>query len=181
MSDDRLPGLRVTTLDFPTIEDLPENLRGEVERRRGLNVFRMLMHTPNSVPSFLAMTDALRDVNTFPKDLRELAILRVGWRYAARYELFHHERIGKFVGLGDAAIAAAKEGPTASGLSSDEALVLRMTDELLDEHGLSQTSRDEALRRFSNNELADLILTIGHYQQVCIFLNTFGVPVEEGV
>lgn len=124
------------------------------------------------------MTDALRHTNTFPAQLRELAILRVGWRYQAAYEVHHHNRIGRAVRASELCIEAARLGPETAGLSADERLVLRVTNELLDTHRLSQASRNALCERFSYNQLADFVLVISHYQQVCNFLNTFGVPIE---
>lgn len=168
----------MTPLPFPDTDSLPQPLKQELDKRQHRNVFRMLMHTPAVAPGFLAMTDVLRNASSLPVPLRELAILRVGHRYGAPYEVHHHERIGRAGGMNEAGIAAASIGNTAPGLSADDRLVLDLTDELLDRFGLSQASRDRALQTFSVQQLADLILTVGHYQQVCLFLNTFGVPIE---
>lgn len=165
-------------LPFPDETKLPEPLREELGRRFNLSVFRMLMHAPGTAPGFLAMTDALRFHNTLPAPLMELAILRVGCRYDAPYEVFHHERLARSTGLSDAAIAAAITGPATEGLSADEVLVLSLTDEVLGTHTLSPGTRDEAVSRLGYAQLADLVLTVGHYQQVCGFLNVFGVPIE---
>lgn len=165
---------------FPELDALPAELRQEVLNRRSLSVYRMIMHTPGIAPSFLGISDALRQRTSLPGNWRELAILRVGHRYAAPYELHHHERIGRSVGLSDAAIAATQPGADDTVLDNNEKLMLRLTDELLDAHRLSPASRDLALTSLSTNQLADLVLTVGFYQLVCNFLNTFGVPVEEG-
>lgn len=169
----------MNNLPFPDTERLAQPLKNELVQRRNLNVFRMLMHSPGAAPGFLAMTDALRHANSLPPTLREVAILRVGRRYDAPYEVHHHERIARSVGLGEAAIAAAASGTDASDLSDDERLVMDLTDELLDDHRLGDAGRRRALERFSLEQLADLVLTVGHYQQVCNFLNTFGVPIEQ--
>lgn len=166
------------TLPFPDAEALPEALREELAKRFNLNVFRMLMHTPGVAPGFIAMTDALRYNNSVPKDLMELAILRVGRVYGAYYEVVHHERLARAAGLSEAGVAASAIGPRAPGLTADEVQVLNLTEELLSSHALSGATRQAALDRFGYNQLADLVLTIGHYQQVCNFLNVFGVPVE---
>jgi alkylhydroperoxidase family enzyme len=168
----------MTPLPFPDPATLPEPLREELVRRYNLNVFRMLMHSPGTAPGFLAMTDALRFNNSLPAPLMETAILRVGRRYDAPYEVHHHERLARRTGLSEAAIAAAHVGADRSGLSDDEALVLALTDELLDTHRLAPASREAALARFGVTGLADLAHTIGHYQQVCGFLNVFAVPIE---
>lgn len=168
----------MSSVPFPDLATIPSALREEVARRRNLSVYRMLMHTPAVAPGFLAMTDALRQHNTLPVALRELAILRVGRRYDAPYEVHHHERMARAGGLGEPGIAAAGVGPGVGGLAPDERLVLTLTDELLDTHRLGAESRARALERFDLNQLADLVLTVGHYQQVCGFLSTFEVPIE---
>ncbi|WP_328714185.1 hypothetical protein [Nocardia salmonicida] len=56
--------------------------------------------------------------------------------------------------------------------------MLRWTDTILDEHALGEVARAEALELFSVTELADLVLTVGFYQLVCNFLNTFDVTTE---
>lgn len=171
--------MKSKTFAFPDLDTLPAELRSEVlVNRRSLNVYRMIMHTPAVAPSFLVFSDALRYDNSLPGTWRELAILRVGHRYGALYEIHHHECLARSVNLHEAAIAAAKPGSNESALTSDERLVLELTDELLDRHGLSVESRDRALSLLNANQLADLVLTVGFYQLVCNFLNTFGVPIE---
>jgi len=53
-----------------------------------------------------------------------------------------------------------------------------LTDLLLDNHTLTDTQRRDALKTLTINQLADLTLTVGFYQLVCNFLNTFGVTPE---
>lgn len=163
---------------FPDLDTLPEALRREVAERRSLSVYRMIMHTPDVAPSFLALSDALRHRSSLPGSWRELAILRVGHRYAAPYEVHHHQRLARSVGLSEAAIAATQPGVDPAPLDAHAQAVLRLTDALLDRHGLSTAERDAALGWMSAQQLADLTLTVGFYQLVCNFLNTFEVPVE---
>jgi 4-carboxymuconolactone decarboxylase len=164
---------------FPDLDRLPAELREEVlGPRRSLNVYRMIMHTPGVAPAFLQLADALRNRTSLQSNLRELAILRVGHSYGAAYEVHHHERLGRAVGLTEAAICATKPGADASALSVVEKVVIDLVDELLSEHGLGAASRQRALSVLSPNQLADLVLTVGFYQLVCNFLNAFGVPIE---
>lgn len=163
---------------FPDTEALPGDLRREVLDRRSLSVYRMIMHTPAIAPSFLSISDALRHRTSLPGNWREVAILRVGHRYQASYEIHHHERIGRSVGLSEAALAAVRVGADSGALSPDERQFLDFTDELLETHSLSATSRERALALLTANQLADFVLTVGFYQMVCNFLNTFGVQIE---
>lgn len=163
---------------LPDLEALPAALRHEVSSRRSLNVYRMIMHTPAVAPAFLALSDALRHATSLPGDWRELAILRVGHRYAAAYELHHHERLARAVGLSEAAIAAVRPGGDLAALDTAQRGVLQLADDLLTNHGLAAATREQALTWLSTQQLADLVLTVGFYQLVCNFLNTFEVAVE---
>ena len=125
-------------LPFPPIDTMPDALAQEVRARRSLNVYRMVMHTPEVAPAFLALSDALRHRSSLPGTWRELAILRVGHTYAAPYEVHHHERLARAAGLSEAAIDAAHVGVAVEQLDAGEQLVLALTDELLANHALGR-------------------------------------------
>ncbi|WP_053846357.1 carboxymuconolactone decarboxylase family protein [Streptomyces sp. NRRL B-24085] len=164
-------------MEYPDLSALPAQLREDVTARGSLNVFRMLMHSPALAPGVLALGDAILQRNSLPDALRELAIVRVGQVYGAAYEVHHHENIARLVGLGEEAIAAAATGST-EGLSASEAAVLAATDRLLDQHCLDDGARKELLAFLTVNQLADLVVTVGFYQLICDFLNTFEVTTE---
>ena len=172
----------MTTSEFayPDLDALSPDLREAVTSRASLNIFRMITHTPGLAPSFLAMASDVLQHNSLPATWRELAILRVGYRYHADYETYQHERIGRAIGLDHDAITAAKSGST-ERLDPDATAVLRLTDLLLDNHTLTDAERDDALKTLTVNQLTDLTLTVGFYQLVCNFLNTFGVRPEEAI
>ncbi|MEV0296034.1 carboxymuconolactone decarboxylase family protein [Nocardia sp. NPDC050710] len=166
----------MTAVEYPEISTLPAALQEALSTHRA-NVYRMVAHSHGMGLSFLTMADAMLQTNSVPFPLRELAILRVGHVYESPYELHHHERFARAVGLGEDAIAAAATG-AGEGLGREEAAVLRWTDQLLAEHTLSDTARKEALELFSVTQLADFVLTVGFYQLVCNFLNTFEVTTD---
>jgi alkylhydroperoxidase family enzyme len=164
-------------MEYPDLSALPAELQEDVTARGSLNVFRMMMHSPALAPGVLALGDAILRRNTLPDPLRELAIVRVGHAYRAAYEIHHHENIARLVGLGEEAIAAAATGST-EGLSASEAAVLAATDRLLARHSLDDAARKELLAYLTVNQLADLVITVGFYQLICDFLNTFEVTTE---
>ncbi|WP_371749658.1 carboxymuconolactone decarboxylase family protein [Streptomyces sp. NBC_01283] len=164
-------------MEYPDLSALPVELQEVVTAYGSLNVFRMLMHSPNLAPGVLTLGDAVLQRNSLPDTLRELAIVRVGHAYGAAYEVHHHERIARLVGLGEDALAAAETG-SAGTLSGPEAAVLTATDRLLDRHTLDGAARDELLRFLTVNQLADLVMTVGYYQLICGFLNSFEVTTE---
>ena len=80
-------------------------------------------------------------------------------------------------GLADAAIAAAATRST-DDLPDEDAAILSWTDRLLVNHTLNDADRKEALELLTANQLADLVITVGFYQLVCNFLNTFNVTTD---
>jgi 4-carboxymuconolactone decarboxylase len=165
-------------IPYPDLDTLPASLRDAVTSRASLNIYRMIAHSPGLAPSFYTMANDMFVANSLPPDWRELAILRVGYQYGAVYEVHHHSVIGKAVGMSETALAAAQSGDTAS-LTEQEAVILRLTDRLLAEHTLTDSARALALSVLTVNQLTDLVLTVGFYQLVCNFLNTFNVLPED--
>jgi alkylhydroperoxidase family enzyme len=164
-------------MEYPDLSALPQDLQDSVAAHNSLNVYRMITHSPGLAPGFFVMADAMFQANSLPPPLRELAIIRVGHRYGAGYEIYQHERIATWVGLSPEAIAAAATGQTA-GLPDDETAIVAWTDLLLDKHTLSGPARDAAVALLGTTGLADLVLTVGFYQLVCNFLNTFEVTTD---
>ncbi|MWA08537.1 carboxymuconolactone decarboxylase family protein [Streptomyces sp. BA2] len=164
-------------MEYPDLSALPVELQEVVTAYGSLNVFRMLMHSPALAPGVLTLGDAVLQRNSLPDTLRELAIVRVGHVYGAAYEVHHHERIARLVGVGEEALTAAGTG-SAGHLPGPEAAVLTATDRLLARHTLDEVTREELLAFLTVNQLADLVITVGFYQLICGFLNTFEVTTE---
>lgn len=164
-------------IEYPDLDALAPELRVLLGPRAAINVYRMVMHSPGIAGPFLNIADAFLRSNSLPADLRELAILRVGHAYAAPYETFQHERIARVCGLSEPAITAAAGGDAAD-LGDAERQIIAWTDRLLAEHRLDGDDREAALARLGVQQLADLVLTVGFYQLVCNFLNTFDVTTD---
>ena len=162
---------------YPDIENLPEPLAQQLATRRPLNVFRMVMHAPGFAPAYFSMADAVRNCSFAPA-LRELVILRVGHAYNAPYELHHHEKIARSAGLCEDAIAVAAHGGDIQRLELRERQLLMWTDSLLEQHALRGADRESAISVLGLNGLAELVFIVGFYQQVCNFLLTFDIEVE---
>jgi 4-carboxymuconolactone decarboxylase len=162
---------------YPDIDALPQHLKDTLATHAPVNVYKMVMHSPGLAPGFFVMADAIFQANSLPPHLRELAILRVGYRYEADYEVHQHKIIAGYAGLSAQAITAAATGGT-DGLPHDEAEIIAWTDRLLNDHTLRGSERGRALEVLSVAQLADLVITVGFYQLVCNFLNTFEVTTD---
>jgi alkylhydroperoxidase family enzyme len=119
------------------------------------------------------------DLTISPRE-RELVILRVGWNHQASYEWSHHVEIGKTVGLSDDDILAVQAGPSSAHWGELEALVLRAADELKSGGEISGASWEALKRHYSDQQMLDLLMTVGQYTMVCMVLNSARVQLEDG-
>lgn len=165
-------------MHYPDLDSLSDELKAIVAGKNNANVYKMLMHTPNLAPSFTAMADAVMWSKAWPATWREIAIVRVGRRYDAPYEVHQHEAIGRLMGLSDEKLAALVIGADQSDLDEAERLIVRLTDAICANHKLSDAERAEAMALMNPNQFADFVMTVGYYQMVSNFLNVFAVEIE---
>lgn len=146
-----------------------------------LNVFRTLIADPEAAKAFLAWGNyILSRKNALPPREREIVILRIGYLCRSGYEWTQHHRIGLASGLSAAEIERIKQGAGAAGWTLAEAALLRATDELHHDRFVSDAAWAELRRHFTEKQCMDTVFTVGQYTQVSMFLNSFGVQLDEG-
>jgi 4-carboxymuconolactone decarboxylase len=166
----------------PTTEgDWDDETRELIEALGGLNIFRTLAHHPKLLKRWLVFGGHVLMKSSLPPRERELAILRVGWQCASPYEFGQHTVMGAQAGLTDDEIRRVTEGPDAVGWSGFDAHLLRGVDELVADQRLSDETWTALTDTFSTEQVIDFVFTVGQYVLTCMALNTFEVPLDEGV
>lgn len=145
-----------------------------------LNLFRMLAHSPPVLSGFVALGGALLGESALDARLRELAILRVGRRAGARYEVEKHERIARAIGVTDAELQALAPGASLAALDEAARDVVVLTDELVAGVRAGDAALASARRHLDDRQVVELVVTVGYYGLVCRVLETFGVDLEVG-
>jgi alkylhydroperoxidase family enzyme len=143
-----------------------------------MNVYRTLIRHPVLAQRFFVFGRYILSESTLPPRDRELMILRVGWLCQSAYEWSRHTILARRVGLTDAEIRRIIEGPTAPGWSSFEATLLQAVDELHETTGISDATWTILGQRYSEQQLMDLVFTVGEYTLVSMALNSFGVQLD---
>lgn len=166
---------RIPYLDLS--EASPE-YRDMLKGRYDLNLYRMLPHATTIAPGFLKMGGAILRDSALDPQLREIAILRVGFLSKASYEVHQHKRVARRVGLAEAKIAALENDPDSDVFSPLEKLIVRYTDDVVANVKASTALFDELLAALDNRRMAELTLTIGFYMAVSRFLENFEVEIE---
>lgn len=147
-------------------------------RRMPLNVYKMLHYSRGLSLAFMQTSDAIRHQCSISADERELAVLRTGWHFNAVYEITHHKRVAREAGLSEEAIEASQSEARSSGLPERHQAMIEITDALIEDEVLSGDALATANKFFSPEQILDLIIVVGFYRLVCVYLKTFKIEVE---
>jgi alkylhydroperoxidase family enzyme len=176
----RLSKPRITPL--ADAELTPEQAEALEAFRPGpvLNIFRTLARAPKALTRFNTWGGyILSRRNDLPAKEREIVILRTGFLCKSGYEWTQHVRIGLREGLTEDEIARIKQGADA-GWSQEHAALIQAADELHRDQFITDDTWSALSRHFSQKQCMDVVFTAAQYTQVSMFLNTFGVQLDEG-
>jgi alkylhydroperoxidase family enzyme len=145
-----------------------------------LNIFGTLGHHPDMLRRWLVFAAHVLSKNTLPERDRELLILRTGWNCRSRYEFSQHVEIGVRCGISHDEIEQVKVGPLGRWSTHDR-LLLEAADELHERSMLGDATWAALTAVYSNEQVLDVIATVGNYHLVAMFLNSTGVQLDAGV
>lgn len=139
--------------------------------------FPALLHFPYFGKPAFAFLDSLVGGATLPKAAREVAILVVGARLSARYELYSHEKMAARAGLNDAMIATIAAGQRPPDLGEAEAATFDFASALVEGGTIPPSTYDRVIGLFGLQGVAELVFLVGGYVLICMLLNAFDMPV----
>ena len=142
------------------------------------NIFATLGHNADALKAFLEWGGyVLRRSHLSPRE-RELLILRVGHLCDSGYEWAQHTRLAKQAGMTDEEIARVRMGSGVQGWTESERVLLDAADELHRGYFISDDTWSALRAFFSECQCMDVVFIVGHYTQVCMMLNSFGIQLD---
>jgi alkylhydroperoxidase family enzyme len=166
-------------IPYPDPAALPEHV-GAMLARAPLNVLRMVANASEPVfDGFGQFSAAFYRPSELDPLLREVAILRVGHLSKSPYEVFHHEGLGRQLGLTGAQIAAIARGLPDPALSDAQNAVMAFADDIIVNVRAGDATLAAVRGHVSDQALVDLILVIGLYMTVSRLLETAGVELDQ--
>jgi alkylhydroperoxidase family enzyme len=146
--------------------------------RSPLNIFTTLARHPKLLKRWLVFGTHVMRKNSVPERERELLILRTGWLCRSEYEFHQHAAIARRCGISDQEIRRTTHD--AAEWHGDDALLIRATDELVEDKRIGDATWEALTARFSEQQIIDIIFTVGQYTLVSMALNSLGVQTEDG-
>jgi 4-carboxymuconolactone decarboxylase len=143
-----------------------------------LNVFRALLNNPTITLAQSGMAGALMGSKTLDHRLRELVILRTGWRTKSEYEFVQHVGVSRRMKMTDEEILGVRNPAECKAYNDIDLAVIAMADELHDHSQVSAKTWAALEKAFSAAQLVELILVAGFWHMMAGFLKTAEIPLD---
>ena len=153
-------------------------MRGEDGALKG--PFNAMLLNPHVGDRVQRLGEALRFDTSLSRNVIEVATLVVGSHWRAQFEWWAHERLAKQAGVSEAVIAAIKRGERPEFSNDDEAAAYEAASEMYRTQRLTDATYANAVQRFGEAGVFELIALVGYYSLVSLLLNGFEVPLPAG-
>lgn len=144
-----------------------------------LGPWAVFLHEPAVGQAHYDQIAAVTALKRLPEPAKQIAILVVGARYGAAYELYAHAATAASGGMDAAKIATIAAGERPADLTREEAVAYDVASALAVGGVLPGAIYQAARDLFGQGGLNELVFWVGLYAQVSITLNAFDVPSEE--
>jgi len=188
-------GARLPKLEPSSLDDEQRSLYDAIaggRRAQGPQLFRLadeggclegpfnaFLLQPRLGSALQALGAAVRYETGLDDRCREIAILVVAAHWRSDFEWYAHEAVGRAAGLGDAELAAVRDGRHAA-LAGREAAVAGAAAALAARGDLDDAEYREAAERLGAAGLFELLTLVGYYATLALQLRVFRVPAPAG-
>lgn len=175
------PDARIPMLD-------PDEARAAAERvgvpagMADLSVFRVLLRHEDLAARVNGLLHQLLWNGALDARLRELIIMRIGWRQGSVYEWTQHWRVARMLEIPEDDLVAVRDWAASDRFGPAERAVLAATDETLGAGAISSRTWAE-LEATVPDERArlEVVIAIANWSMFAQLLRSLEVPLEEGV
>jgi 4-carboxymuconolactone decarboxylase len=149
-----------------------------VTNTTGNGPFNVLLRSPAVGDLSQQLGNTIRFSSGLSGRLRELATLMAGRAWTSTYEWYAHARYARDEGIDTAVIEAiaANRRPDLAAMPVEDAMVWRVTDELLYTRRITDTTYAEAIAVLGEQRLFAVVTIAAYYEYVSMLLNVDRYP-----
>ncbi|MBY8859842.1 carboxymuconolactone decarboxylase family protein [Nocardia sp. CA2R105] len=151
------------------------------ENQSGSHLLGTLARYPALAQPFLTFNRHLLSGTSLTARQRELLVLRVAHLRQCGYEWAQHVILGERAGLTSEEIARISGEPTAAQWKPLDRAMLAAVDELLADGIIADVTWTTLSGELTEDQLMDLVFTVGTYAMVAMTLRSFGIEPEEAL
>jgi len=175
------PDARIPMLDLGDARAAAARV-GVPEGMADLSVFRVLLRHEELAARVNGLLHQLLWNGTLEPRLRELVIMRVGWRQGSLYEWTQHWRVARMLEIPEDDLVAVRDWKGSDRFDRADRAVLAATDETLGAGAISTGTWAE-LEATVPDERArlEVVIAIANWSMFAQLLRSLEVPLEDGV
>ena len=149
------------------------DLFGSVDELVGpLNAY---LYNPTIGSAIYKLSNTL-SASSLPIQIREIVILAGGGLWGSEFELYAHEKVARYFGVPEDAIASLASGEAPVGLTGNQLIAAQFVQELISTRQVSDELYHAAEAAFGQTGVVDIIHVASTYLGVSLLLNAFEVP-----
>jgi alkylhydroperoxidase family enzyme len=147
-----------------------------------LSVFRVLLRHEDLAARVDGLLHQLLWNGVLDARLRELVIIRIGWRQGSMYEWTQHWRVARMLDIPEEDLVAVRDWYSSSRFGPADRAVLAATDETLDAGAISSRTWSELEATVPDDRARlEVVIAIANWTMFAQLLRSLEVPLEEGV
>jgi 4-carboxymuconolactone decarboxylase len=181
MQSPRLPELSeatLTTEQLALAESIKSGPRGQFKMS---GPFAVYLHSPSFGELAQKLGGHVRFKTSVPPRLSEFAILVTAQQWKAQYEWAMHAPMAEKQGVKPDTIRDIQAGRRPKKAPRDELAVYDFAKELYADKRVSQASYSRLRKLLGDAGTVELVGILGYYAMVSMTLNTFRVPLPDGM
>jgi 4-carboxymuconolactone decarboxylase len=171
---DRMPPIATERMDEAQRIAAAELIAGP--RKSVTGPFVPLLRSPELMRRLQKVGEYLRFDTSLPPWASELASLIVARRWTQQFEWFTHVPLALREGVRPETVDALRDGRRPENLSREEAIVYDFSNELLERHGVSDTTYEVCKNQLGERGIVELVGVLGYFTLVSMVLNVAHAP-----
>lgn len=167
-------------LPYIRLEDIAASYPEIAVRKE--DAFAVLAHSLEGTRALLSLGQYMRNSSRLDARLRELAVIQVAYVTGSAYAFYHHIEIGFKAGVTESDVDAllSEARGERSALGDTERAVLAMARQLTADIRVDAPTFSFLEQSLGREQLVDLALVIGYYNNVVRLVACFEVDMEPG-
>ena len=146
-----------------------------------LSIFRVLLRRERLAKATSDLLLSLLFGGCLDQRLRELVIMRIGWRTGSVYEWTQHWRVAVDLGVPEADLLAVRSDDVSSSFGPLEQAVLRATDSAIAGDRIDDDTIAALRADLGDDAVLELVAAIGCWSMISTVLRSLDIPLEAGV
>lgn len=147
-------------------------------RKAVFGPFIPLLRSPELMSRVGKVGEYLRFDSLLEVRIRELSMCLVARHVSNQFEWLMHAPLALKAGVPQASLDAIAEGRYPHSTAPDEAAAVDLVTELLQHHGVSDSSYAAALSVFGEQGVVELSTLVGYFAMVCWVMNVARTPTD---